>query len=93
MTILQQHATNLKKKNLSLQVEARKNRQDFGKYYEENEQYSRLYCLRIKNLKKQENKSSDKVLEVVGYLFLKANINMSDTALTVHIVLIKRMKQ
>ena len=48
---LQQHVTNLKQENL--QERTRIDRQDLEKYCEENEQYSRRLCLRIKNLKKQ----------------------------------------
>ena len=40
-----------------------KDREDLEKYRQENEQYGRRICLRIKNMKKQENESSDKVLE------------------------------
>ena len=41
---------------------SRKNEKDVEKYCKENELYSRRLCLVIKNMKKQENKSSDKVL-------------------------------
>ena len=53
VAMLQQHVTNLKQENLNLQERTRIDRQDLEKYCEENEQYSRRLCLRIKNLKKQ----------------------------------------
>ena len=42
-----------KQENSNLQERTRIDRQDLEKYCEENEQYSRRLCLRIKNLKKQ----------------------------------------
>ena len=61
VAMLQQHAKNLKQENSNLQERTRIDRQNLEKYCEENEQYSRRLCLRIKNIKKQENESSDKV--------------------------------
>ena len=63
VAMLQQHVTNVKQENLNLQEQTRKDRQDLEKYCEENEQYSRRLCLRIKSMKKQKNESSEKVLE------------------------------
>ena len=54
-----------------------KDRQDL----ENNEQYGRRFYLRIKNMKKQKNESSVKVLEVVKCLFSKASINISDACI------------
>ena len=76
---LQQHVTNLKQENL--QERTRIDRQDLEKYCEENEQYSRRLCLRIKNMKKQENESSDKVLEEIQCLFSEASINIPDACI------------
>ena len=53
VAMLQQHVTNLKEENSNVQERTRIDRQDLEKYCEENEQYSRRLCLRIKNLKKQ----------------------------------------
>ena len=53
VAMLQQHVTNLKQENSNVQERTRIDRQDLEKYCEENEQYSRRLCLRIKNLKKQ----------------------------------------
>ena len=52
VAMLQQHVTNLKHEKSNLQEKTRKDRQDLEKYCEENEQYGRLLCLRIKNMKK-----------------------------------------
>ena len=75
--ILQQHLTNLKLENSNLQEKTMKDRQDL----ENNEQYGRRFCLRIKNMKKQKNESSVKVLEVVKCLFSEASINISDACI------------
>ena len=74
--MFQQHVTNLKKENSNLQGKNREDRQDLEKYGEENEQYSRRLCLRIKNMKKQENESSGKFLEAVKCLFSEASIDI-----------------
>ena len=50
--MLQQLVTNLKQENLYLKEKSRKDQEDLEKYCEENEQYSRNLCLRIKNIKK-----------------------------------------
>ena len=63
VSMLQQQVTNLKQENSNLQKSIKIDRQDLEKYCEENEQYSRRLCLIIKNMKKQENESSDQVLE------------------------------
>ena len=70
-----------KQENSNLQERTRIDRQDLEKYCEENEQYSRRLCLRIKNLKKQENESSKKVLEEIKCLFSEASINISDACI------------
>ena len=81
VAMLQQHVTNLKQENSNFQERTRIDRQDLEKYCEENEQYSRRLCLRIKNLKKQENKSSKTVLEEIKCLFSEASINISDACI------------
>ena len=81
VAMLQQHVTNVKQENLNLQEQTRKDRQDLEKYCEENEQYSRRLCLRIKNMKKQENESFDKVLEAIKCLFSEASINIPDACI------------
>ena len=63
--MLQQHVTNLEQENSNLQEKTRKGWHDLEKYCEENEQYGRRLCLRIKNIKKQQNESYGKVLEAV----------------------------
>ena len=79
--MLQQHMTNLKQEHLNFQERTRIDRQDLEKYCEENEQYSRRLCLRIKNMKKQENESSDKVLHEINCLFSEASINIPDVCI------------
>ena len=78
VAMLQQHLTNLKQENLNLQKSIKIDRQDLEKYCEENEQYSRRLCLIIKNMKKQENESSDQVLEEIKCLFSESSINIPD---------------
>ena len=73
--------TNLKQENSNLQEKTRKDRQDLEKYCKENEQYGRSLCLRIKNMKKQEKESSDKVLEAVNCLFSEVSINIADACI------------
>ena len=81
VAMLQQCVTNLKQENLNLQKKTKKDRQDIEKYCEENEEYGLRICLRIKNMKKQENESSDKVLEAVKCLFSDASINIPDACI------------
>ena len=81
VAMLQQHVINVKLENLNLQEKARKDFQDLEKYYEENGQYVLRLCLRIRNLRKQENESSNKVLEVVKCFFGKASINIPDACI------------
>ena len=81
VAMLQQHVANLKQENSNLQERTRIDRQDLEKYCEENEQYSRRLCLRIKNLKKQENESSEEVLEEIKCLFSEASINIPDACI------------
>ena len=81
LAMFQQHVTNLKQENSNLQERTRIDRQDLEKYCEEKEQYSRRLCLRIKNLKKQENESSKKDLEEIKCLFSGANINIPDACI------------
>ena len=76
VAMLQQHVANLKQENSNLQERTRIDRQDLEKYCEENKQYSRRLCLRIKNMKKQENESSDKVLEAIKCLFSEASFGL-----------------
>ena len=73
--------TSLKQENLNLQGKTRKDTQDLEKYCEENEQYGRRLCMRTKTTKKQENESSDKVLEAVKCLFSEAYINIPDACI------------
>ena len=81
VSMLQQHVTNLKQENSNLQKIIKIDRQDLEKYCEENEQYSRRLCLIIKNMKKQENESSDQVLEEIKCLFSEASINIPDVCI------------
>ena len=78
VAMLQQHVANLKQENSNLQERTRIDRQDLEKRCKENEQYSRRLCLRIKNMKKEENESSDKVLEEIKCLFSEASIIIPD---------------
>ena len=79
--MLQRHMTNLKQENLNLQEKTRKVRQGQEKYCKEDRQYSRRLSLRIKNMKKQDNESSDKVLEAAKCLFSEVSINTPDACI------------
>ena len=79
--MLHQHVTNLKQESWNLQEKTGKDRQDLEKYCEETEQDGRRLCLRIKNMEKKENESSDKFLEAVKCLFSEASINIPDACI------------
>ena len=81
VAMIQQHVTSLKQENLILQEKARKDCQDLENYCEENEQYGRRFCLRIKNMKQEEDEPYKKVLEVVKCLFSEASINITDACI------------
>ena len=66
---------------MNLQEKARRDRQDLEKYFKENKQYGRRLCLRIKNMKKEENESYNKVLETVKCLFSEVSINVPDACI------------
>ena len=68
--MLQQHVTSLKRSN-----------EDLIKKYEENEQYGRRLCLRIKGIPRKEKERSDEVLEQVRKLFGEAEVTMPDAVL------------
>ena len=76
--MLQQNVTNLEQENSNLLEKTRKGRHDLEKYCKENEQYGPRLCLRIKNIKKQQNESYGKVLEAVQCLLSEASINIPD---------------
>ena len=81
VAMLQQRVTNLKQENLNIQERTRIYRQNLEKYCEENEQYSRHLCLGIKNMKKQENECSYKVLEVIKCLFSEVSTYIPDACI------------
>ena len=56
-------------------------RQGQEKYCKEDGQYSRCLSLRIKNMKKQDNESSDKDLEAAKCLFSEVSINTPDACI------------
>ena len=68
--MLQQHVTSLKRSN-----------EDLIKKYEENEQYGRRLCLRIKGIPRKEKERSDEVLEQVRKLFGEAEVTIPDAVL------------
>ena len=53
-------------------------RQEFDSRCDESEQYSRCFCLRVKNTKKSENETSEVVLEPIRKLFDEANVVIPD---------------
>ena len=65
-----QHVTSLKSSN-----------EDLIKKCEENEQYGRGLCLRIKSIPRKEKERSDAVLEQVRKLFEEVEVAIPDTVL------------
>ena len=68
--MLQQHVTSLKCSN-----------EDLIKKCEENEQYGRQLCLRIKGILRKEKERSDEVLDQVRKLFEEAEVTIPDAVL------------
>ena len=62
--MLQQHVSKLKRENSVLQDKVKVYRQEFDSRCDESEQYSRRLCLRVENIKKSENDTSEVVLGV-----------------------------
>ena len=65
-----QHITSLKCSN-----------EDLIKKYEENEQYGKRLCLRIKCILRKEKERSNEVLAQVRKLFEEANVTISNVVL------------
>ena len=72
--MLQQHVSNLKRENSVLQDKVKVYRQEFDSRYDEIEQYSGRLCLRVKNIKKSENETSEVVLESIRKIFHEENV-------------------
>ena len=68
--MLQQHVSTLKRSN-----------EELIKRCEENEQYGRRLCLRIKGIPRKEKEKSDEVLDQVRSLFDEAEVTIPDTVL------------
>ena len=68
--MLQQHVTSLKRSN-----------EDLIKRCEENEQYGRLLCFRIKGIPRKERNRSDEVLEQVRKSFGEVEVAIPDAVL------------
>ena len=78
---LQQHVSNLKHENSVLQDKVKLYRQEFDSRCDESEQYCRCLCLRVNNLKKSENETSEVVLESTRKLFDEANLVKLDACI------------
>ena len=76
--ILQQHVSNLKHENSILQDKVKNFNQEFDSRCDESEHYSRRLCLRVQNVKKNENDSSEVVLESIRESFDEANVVIPD---------------
>ena len=63
--MLQQHVSNLKCENSVLQDKVKVYCQEFDSRCDESEQYGRRICLRVKNIKKSDNETSEVVLESI----------------------------
>ena len=68
--MLQQHITSLKRSN-----------EDLIRKCEENEQYGRRLCLRIKGVPRKDKEKSDEVLKEVRKLFDEAEVEIPDAVL------------
>ena len=79
--MLQQHVSNLKRENSVLQDKVKVYRQEFDSSCDESEQYSRRLCLRLKNIKKSDNETSEVVLESIRKLFDEANVVIPDACI------------
>ena len=79
--MLQQHVSNLKRENSVLQEKMKLYRQEFDSRCYETEQYSRRLCLRVKNIKKSDNETSEVVLESIRKLFDEANVVIPDACI------------
>ena len=77
--MLQQHVSNLKHENSVLQDKVKMYRQEFDSRCDESEQYSRGLCLRVKNIFKSGNETSEVIPESTRKLFDKANVVIPDT--------------
>ena len=79
--MLQQHVSNLKRENSVLQDKVKVYHQEFDSRCDESEQYSRRLCLRVKNIKKSDNETSEVVLESIRKLFDEANVVIPDACI------------
>ena len=68
--MLQQHVSTLKRSN-----------EELIKRCEENEQYGKRLCLRIKGIPRKEKEKSDEVLDQVRSLFDEAEVTIPDAVL------------
>ena len=68
--MLQQHITSLKRSN-----------EDLIRKCEENEQYGRQLCLRIKGVPRKDKEKSDEILKEVRKLFDEAEVEIPDAVL------------
>ena len=76
--MLQQHVSNLKCEYTVLQDKVKVYRREFDSRCDEREQCSRRLCLRVKNIKKSENKTSEVILESIKNLFDEENVVIPD---------------
>ena len=79
--MLQQHVSNLKRENSVLQDKVKVYCQEFDSRCDESEQYGRRICLRVKNVKKSDNETSEVVLESIRKLFDEANVVIPDACI------------
>ena len=79
--MLQQHVSNLKRENSVLQDKVKVYHQEIDSRCDESEQYSRRLCLRVKNIKKSDNETSEVVLESIRKLFDEANVVIPDACI------------
>ena len=63
--MFQQHLSNLKRENSVLQDKVKLYRQELDSRCDESEEYSRCLCLKVKNIKKSDNETSEVVLESI----------------------------
>ena len=79
--MLQQYVSNLKHENSVLQDKVKRYRQEFDSRCDDSEQYSRRLCIRVKNINKSENETSEVVLKSIRKLFDEANVVIPDACI------------
>ena len=81
VAMLQKQVSSLKEENIKMQKEAYKSYKNIQNMCEENQQYSRRLCLRIKNIPRNANETPKDLRESVENLFKEVDIDVPDCCL------------